>query len=144
MANADLTDQMIGNDNEGRRRVREVETVLDCATSPREANDVVNLFPVKAGQRVLHTRVVVETAEGAAVTLDVGDGAGASGYQSAVNGNVVAATDMALALTEGAPNTVTGYTGGKTYAADDTVDMVFSAAASAAKIKVQALIADFA
>ena len=136
MANADLTTLAVGNDNEGRRRARLLEATIDCAEYGRASSDVVQLIPVKAGERVMHTRVVVETAEGATLTVDLGDGTYT--YQTGVNGNAEGGNDLAL-------NTTTvGVTAGKTYADDANLALTFNNAASTAVIKVQALIADFA
>lgn len=87
------------------------------------ATDVLEVLPVPAGTFVLSVGYDVTTAEGAAATIDVGDGADPNGYLDAVDLNSTGSGAMALALTEAAPNTVTGYSAGKYYAADDTIDI---------------------
>ncbi len=84
-------------------------------------------------------------SEGGALTVDLGDGTTPAGFVSNANGNSAGAEGVSapVVLTEGTPNTVTGYSGGKYYAAGDTVDLVCDNAADAVKIKVQALIFDF-
>jgi len=87
------------------------------------ATDVLEVLPVPAGTHVLSVGYEVTTAEGAVATMDVGDGADPNGYLDAVNLNSAGSGVMTLALTEGAPNTVTGYSAGKYYAAADTIDI---------------------
>jgi large exoprotein involved in heme utilization and adhesion len=74
-------------------------------------------------QRVGYT---VITAEGGTAAGTLGDGADVDGYIAAVNLNSAAGTKAinALALTEGTPNTVAGYSGGKFYTAADTIDFI--------------------
>jgi hypothetical protein len=75
--------------------------------------------------------------------VDVGDGSAASGYLSNINANAVGSHCSALALTEGAPNTITGYSGGKYYSAADTIDVVFDhSSTDTAVMRLWALVVD--
>lgn len=136
----------------GIRSVTKVSVTLDFAaiTAARlaagatalGAGDIIEVLPLPAKTMVLAAGVDVTTAEGAALTLDLGDGADPNGYLVGVDANAVASYANSLTLTEGAPNTVTGYGSGKYYAAADTIDLVTVAAADAAVVRVWALIVD--
>lgn len=99
------------------------EKIFDATKRPLAQNDVAELIAVKKGETVLRVEAEVLTADANAGTFEVGDGAGTSGYLTAVNAAAAGYTTMALRLTEGAPNTITGYTAGKHYTADDTIDL---------------------
>lgn len=89
------------------------------------ATDTLEVFKVKAGTLVRMLGYNLIKAEGATATMDVGDGATATGFASNINLNGTPGyTGMGLTLTEGTPNTVAGYQTGKLYNADDTVDIV--------------------
>ncbi len=119
--------------------------VFDAAKCNVGAGDTVELISIPANSFVAMVRYEVLTPEGATLTFDVGDGATPAGFVSNANGNSAGAEGVSapVALTEGTPNTLTGYSGGKYYAAADTLDLVCDNAADAVKIKVQALIFDF-
>lgn len=105
------------------------------------ANDVLQVIPLPAGSFVLEVGVDVTTAEGEAGTLDVGDGSDADGYHDGIDFNAVAHYTTALALTEAAPNTVTGYSNGKFYSSADTIDVKFlTATPTLAVFRVWALV----
>lgn len=93
-------------------------------TGPLLAADVYQAINVPAGTRVLHVVADVKSADTGAGTrtFNVGDGTTGGGFLSTVNAKSVAKSTSSLALTEGTPNTITGYSGGKTYAAADTID----------------------
>ena len=94
------------------------------------AADVLELFSVRAGTWVRLRAVRLVTAEGAAGTIGLGDGATASGYRTAFDLNGTPGWfDNAAALTEGTPNSFTGFSGGKLYTAADTVDALINTAA---------------
>jgi len=106
------------------------------------AGDGVPALAIPAKSLVLRVGADVTTAEGGTLTLDVGDGDDTDGYLDGVNGNTVASYASALALAEGAPNTLVGYGAGKYYSAADTIDLITVNAADAAVIRVWALVVD--
>jgi hypothetical protein len=108
----------------------------------RSAADVLQLIDVPANTNVLAVGYVVETAEGGTLTFDLGDGDDVDGYVDGADGNAAGGGVSSLALTEGAPNTITGYSNGKYYSAADTIDMVVNNDADAAKITVVAFLMD--
>jgi hypothetical protein len=110
--------------------------VIDFAETPYLAADVLNLFDIPADMFVERVAVRVIKAEGAVATAGVGDGTTPTGFLTAVNLNAVATTISQLLLTEGVPNTITGYTGGKHYAAGDKLDMTLNHNVSNGKIEV--------
>ena len=84
-----------------------VEVVLDFAAiaaarlaagaAALAATDSLQVIPLPAGTTVLMVGADVTKAEGATATMDVGDGSGATTYQSNVNLNSVARTGATLA-----------------------------------------------
>ena len=87
------------------------------------ASDVVQVLNVKAGWLVRNVRLLIVTpTTGTAVAVNVGDGDGTSSYDAAVSLAAAAATE-----THGVSGTDAYITAdGKYYAADDTIDFVFS------------------
>lgn len=129
---------------EGAGRCYTKSIVVDTGELNMAASDVAQCITVPGNTFVHSVRLEVLTAEGGTLTLNVGDGTNTSGYLSASNGNALTeAISAPVALTEGTPNTITGYSGGKYYAADDTIDVVFSAAADKCKFKLTAVMFDF-
>lgn len=61
------------------------------------ATDTLEIIPLPAGSAVLMVGADVTKAEGAAATMDVGDGSGATTYLSNVNLNSVAASGATVA-----------------------------------------------
>lgn len=109
-------------------------------------NEVDNIIDIPANTYVAMVRAEVLVVEGAARNFDVGDGDNAAGYHSARSANAIAEFCSApVSLTEGAPNTVTGFSNGKYYAAADTIDVRAPSAGglAAAKIKFTALMFEF-
>jgi hypothetical protein len=89
----------------------------------RDANDVLQLFNV-AFCEVIHACINVTVAEGGTATADLGDGSDVDGFIDGADLNAVGLTRMVLALTEAAPNTITGYSSGKLYGSTvDTIDL---------------------
>ena len=119
-----------------------VEATLDCSKQNMVASDVAEMLNIPAQTLVSRVYWQVLTAEGATLTFDVGDGAGATGFLSGKNGNSVANGISALALTAGSPNTVTGYTGGKYYDTADTLDITVHNTCTKAKIRIVAVCVD--
>lgn len=108
------------------------------------AADVIEALPIPAKTVVLRVGLDVTTAEGGTLTIDVGDGSDPDGYLDGVNANTVTSYSSALALTEGTPNTITGYSNGKYYSAADTIDVTTVNAADTAVVRLWALVADVA
>ena len=90
------------------------------------ATDVLQVLYLPAKTLVLSVGADCTTAEGATLTIGVGDGTSTSGYLTAFSLNSVTSIASALALTEAAPNTVTGLTGGKYYSAASTIDVLIN------------------
>lgn len=114
----------------------------DFLKNPHSSTDVLGVIKVPAGCRVLYVAQDVKRPEGATLTFNVGDGVTAAGYLSAANGNAAAdtITCSGLALTEGTPNTITGYSNGKFYPTADTIDVVLGNNAANALITWSAFI----
>lgn len=137
----------------GLHKVTRVEVVLDFAkiaaaraaasATALASADVLEVIPIPAKSLVLRVGFDVTVAEGATATVGIGDGAAATGYATAVNLNSVASGVSTLALTEGTPNTVTGYSNGKYYSAADTIDLTLNhSSIDAAVVRVWALVVD--
>jgi hypothetical protein len=112
-----------------RPRVATMSVLLDCALlGTLTAADVHQIVDVPAGKRVVD--VVAETVRpdtGASTRVfDVGDVADPNGYLAAVTAKSAAGTLAAIvpALTEAAPNTVTGYSFGKTYLTAGVISLI--------------------
>jgi hypothetical protein len=138
---------------DGLTKVTRMEVTLDFAkiAAARSAagatalasGDVLEVIPVPAKSLVMRVGYDVTTAEGATATFDLGDGSDADGYLNDVDLNTVASGVMALALTEGTPNTITGYSNGKYYSAADTIDITLNNnAINVAVVRLWALVAD--
>lgn len=111
-----------------------VSAVIDFTKKNVAANDVVPVLNIKGGTTVLEVDTRVMTAEGGTLTVDVGDGDGANSWDNNVDLNATAGT-----MTKSAPGTDTYATTGKSYSADDTIDLKMDHAADAAKVCVTAL-----
>ncbi|MDN5937702.1 MAG: hypothetical protein L0H83_03485 [Salinisphaera sp.] len=120
-----------------------LENRIDFTATNAAASDVFQALPVQAGWFVQDVCVDVETADDGTATIDVGDGADTDGYLNDLDVTATGKTVSVLALTEAAPNTVTGYTAGKLYAADDTIDVLANNALDAAVIVVRALVTNY-
>lgn len=142
-----------GFHNAGLHKVNRVEVVLDFAkiaaarvaasAAALASADILEIIPIPAKTLVMRVGADVTTAEGATATMHIGDGSDADGFMVGVNLNSVASTAMNLALTEGAPNTITGYSNGKYYAAADTIDVTLNHnSIDAAVVRVWALVID--
>ena len=103
-----------------------LKSTIDFKAAPALAAAVVAALAIPAGTLVQRVGYTVITPEGGTAAGTLGDGADVDGYIAAVNLNSAAGTKAisALALTEGAPNTVTGYSNGKFYTAADTIDFI--------------------
>ena len=108
-------------------------------------NDIAKLINIPDNSWVFGVRWEVTKVEGAARNFGIGDGSGTSSYVATTAANSLATGWSGLvALTEGTPNVVTGYSAGKFYSADDTLDVlaVTSGGLTTCQIKVIALVAD--
>ena len=82
------------------------------------AADVLELFTVKAGTWVPAAFIQATTAEGAAATVQLGDGADPNGF---IDSSSINTTGWYSSLVTTAYSVAVG--GGKLYTADDTVDL---------------------
>jgi hypothetical protein len=109
------------------------------------SSDVYEIFNIAAKTHVLMVGYDVTTAEGATATMHIGDGSDADGFLASVNLNSVGSGVSSLALTEGAPNTITGYSNGKYYSAADTIDLTLNHnSIDVAVVRVWALVVEVA
>lgn len=127
-----------------RLRLFVLEATFDATEQALAQNDIVQLIDIPANTVVLRVAVTKETLEGAAATAAIGDATTATGYIAAADMNSATPECTALALTEGAPNTITGYSNGKFYSAAGTIQLKALAAAglTAAKVTVRAVCVD--
>jgi len=147
-ADYDLSAQASSRVQAGYRPMFTVENEIDFSEVNGGAGaglgETVGAINVYKGWLVHRVLLEVVTPEGATQTFDVGDETDPNGFLDAVNGNAAAGTQYVteLALTDGTPNTVTGYSNGKIYAADDQIDVTATQACDTAVIKVVALVTD--
>ena len=125
--------------NTGFGALTVMENTIDFAAHPQTADQLVQLFHVPAGTIVLAVGYRVETLEGGTLTFDIGDADNADDYIDGANGNNSSAYYgwSLLTLTEGTPNTVTGYTAGKLYESAGVIGLTPKNDADKAKIKVK-------
>lgn len=97
---------------------------FDASKRNLAQNDVAEVVTIPAGTLVLGVMWEVETVEGAARNFAVGDGSDTDGFITTTSANSATTGASALALTEGTPNTITGYSAGKYYSAADTIDVL--------------------
>ncbi|MEA4857904.1 MAG: hypothetical protein AAGU21_01035 [Solidesulfovibrio sp.] len=121
-----------------------IDKTLDCSKRNLAAGDVAQLLNIPAKTTVKCLFYEVLTPEGAAVTFTAGDGADPDGFLAGINGNAAGSGVTSLALTEGTPNTVSGYSAGKYYAAADTIDLVSGGTATKCVIRIAAEVVTFA
>lgn len=117
------------------------QTVLvgefDAARRVLAAADVVEVITIPAGTQVDRVAYEVLTAD-ATMTVDIGDGATVDGYFADADIGTLGNNAMtALALTDGTPNTVTRFTGGKYYSSADTIDIYVPAAKALDTLKIR-------
>lgn len=123
-----------------------VERLFDATAQNLAQNDVAQLIHIPAKTLVLRVFWAVETVEGGARNFSLGDGGDTDGFVVSTTANTLASGVSGLVLTEGAPNTITGYSNGKYYSAADTLDLlaVTSGGLTGAKIRVKAWMQHFA
>jgi len=94
-----------------------IERKIDFSENNVSAADVVQVAKVLKNCLVTKVYTVIVTAEGAACTATVGDGATADGWDASINLNAAAGT---VTHTLEATDT---FVGGKFYTAADTIDI---------------------
>lgn len=130
---------------EGSNKVYLMRQRLNFSETPCASGDVVQALSIPANTFVQKAFCNIVTAEGGALTAELGDGADANGWDVQVDLNAAAGTITApsMALSEGTPNTYTdAYAPGKLYDAADTIDLVLGGAADAAVVDVYAICVD--
>lgn len=123
-----------------------MEVVFDATKQNLAQNDIAQLVNIPAKTLVRRVFWEVETVEGGARNFAIGDGSDTDGFIATTSANSLASGISGLALTEGTPNTITGYSGGKYYSAADTLDLlaVTSGGLTGAKIRIKVDMQHFA
>lgn len=119
-----------------------LEGTFDSSVQALAQNEVAELINIPANTFVQKVFYKITTGEGAARNFELGDATDTDGYLVSTSAqNAGGWVACGLVLTEAAPNTVTGYTGGKLYTAADTLDLkaVTALGLSEAVIEVKAL-----
>ena len=111
---------------------------FDASVQNLAQNDVAQLIAVPAKTLITGVFWEIETVEGASRNFAIGDGSDTDGYITTTTANSLATGASGLSLTEGTPNTITGYSNGKYYSAADTIDVlaVTSGGLTACKLRV--------
>ncbi len=105
------------------------------------ASDVLEILPIPAGTIVSNVGMVVTTAAGVTSTLSIGDGSAAAGYLAATSVNATGTSGGVPVLSSGA--FAPTLSGGKAYAAADTIDVTIGTAVpAAAVVRVFAILID--
>ena len=128
-----------------------VEVVLDfpaiiaaraaAGATALAASDVLEVIPVPAGTLVSNVGMQVTTAAGVTSTIAIGDGSAAAGYLAATSANSTGFSGGVPVLSSGA--FAPTLSGGKVYAAADTIDITIGTAVpAAAVVRIFALLTD--
>jgi len=105
------------------------------------ASDVMEIIPIPAGTLVSNVGMVVTTAAGVTSTISIGDGSAAAGYLAATSANATGTSGGVPVLSSGA--FAPTLSGGKVYAAADTIDITLGTAVpAAAVVRVFAMFTD--
>lgn len=105
------------------------------------ASDVVEVLPIPAGTLVTNVGMSVTTAAGVTSTIAIGDGSAAAGYLAATSANSTGVSGGVPVLSSGA--FAPTLSGGKVYAAADTIDITIGTAVpAAAVVRVFAMLTD--
>jgi hypothetical protein len=132
-------------------KVHLVEMILDfpaiiaarlaAGATALAAADVMEIIPIPAGTLVSNVGMVITTAAGVTSTISIGDGSAAAGYLAATSANATGTSGGAPVLASGA--FAPTLSGGKVYAAADTIDITLGTAVpAAAVVRVFALMTD--
>ncbi len=132
-------------------KVHLVEMILDfpaiiaarsaAGATALAASDVMEIIPIPAGTLVSNVGMVVTTAAGVTSTISIGDGSAAAGYLAATSANATGTSGGVPVLSSGA--FAPTLSGGKVYAAADTIDITLGTAVpAAAVVRVFALLTD--
>lgn len=132
-----------------------VEKLFDATKQNLAQNDIAQLINIPAQTWVPLVQWEVETVEGGARNFSIGDGVNAAGFvpstsanalASGVSGPLAGSTNTSDAGAAADPLVVTGYSGGKYYAAADTIDLTALTAGglTGAKIRVKAVMVPLA
>jgi len=123
-------------------KVHLVEMILDfpaiiaarsaAGATALAASDVMEIIPIPAGTLVSNVGMVVTTAAGVTSTISIGDGSAAAGYLAATSANSAATSGGVPVLSSGA--FAPTLSGGKVYAAADTIDITLGTAVPAAAV----------
>jgi hypothetical protein len=114
-------------DFELRRQVINFNEFFKIKGSNLVATDIIEAIKVYPGETVADVRTIVVTPAGAAMTCTVGDGVTPAGFIATAALNAAAGTSVGSG---GAYVFSTTPTGGKTYLAADTIDLVLAGTAS--------------
>jgi hypothetical protein len=115
----------------GGKQMYLLEGSVDLSEVTVASNDTVQVINIPANCKVLSVQYTVDTATSTnnVVTFDVGDGSDADGWiaDASSTNTALGWVDSTLALVFTGTNvvTATGYTEGKLYKADDTIDLHF-------------------
>jgi len=105
------------------------------------AADILEVLPIPAGSIVSNVGMVVSTIAGVTSTLSIGDGSSQVGYLAATSLQTAATSGGVPVLAAGA--FAPTLSGGKVYAAADTIDVTLGTAVpAAAVVRVFATITD--
>jgi len=132
-------------------KVHLVEMILDfpaiiaarsaAGATALAASDVMEIIPIPAGTLVSNVGMIVTTAAGVTSTISIGDGSAAAGYLAATSANSAATSGGVPVLSSGA--FAPTLSGGKVYAAADTIDITLGTAVpAAAVVRVFAMFTD--
>ena len=146
MANLDFT-RGVTVTADGKPHPPLLERVLDFSISNGAGSDVAQALDALAGYWVECVAIEVLTAEGATLTVDVGDGADPDGFLNGVDMNAAVGTMYSsvntyaigtgqLDVTAAHEVQLYGIFGGKFYGADDTIDVLLNDAAATAKMRL--------
>lgn len=114
---------------------------LAAGATALAATDVMEIIPIPAGTLVSNVGMVVTTAAGVTSTISIGDGSAAAGYLAATSANAAGTSGGVPVLSAGA--FAPTLSGGKVYAAADTIDITLGTAVpAAAVVRVFALMTD--
>ena len=114
---------------------------LAAGATALAASDVMEIIPVPAGTIVSNVGMSVTTAAGVTSTISIGDGSAAAGYLAATSANATGISGGVPVLSSGA--FAPTLSGGKVYAAADTIDITIGTAVpAAAVVRVFALLTD--